>query len=114
MTCRFNGGWPRTRTHAEIEPMDRTRRQNIVRLLSDSEWEFDELRHEMGLTVKILEEDLRHIDRSVRSAGRRLRFRPATCVACDFVFSSASYHPPGRCPSCRNRRISGPWLHIVE
>jgi predicted Zn-ribbon and HTH transcriptional regulator len=21
-------------------------------------------------------------------------------------------HPPGRCPSCRDRHIAGPWLHV--
>jgi predicted Zn-ribbon and HTH transcriptional regulator len=39
--------------------------------------------------------------------------RPARCEACDFVFKSTAPHPPGRCPSCRDRRIAGPWFHIA-
>jgi len=89
-----------------------TRRQQIVERLTDSEWEFDDLRHELGLTVKVLEEDLHHIKRSVRSGGRRLVVTPARCEACDFVFKSTALHPPGRCPSCRERRIAGPWIRI--
>ncbi len=89
-----------------------TRRQEIVERLSDSEWEFDDLRREFALTVKILEEDLRHIERSVRASGQRLIVQPARCEACDFAFRSTAFHPPGRCPSCRDRRISGPWFHI--
>ena len=90
----------------------RTRRQEIVEILAASEWEFGELRKELGLTVKVLEEDLRHIARSVRSGGRRLLVTSARCEACDFVFGSTAFHPPGRCPSCRDRRISGPWFRI--
>jgi predicted Zn-ribbon and HTH transcriptional regulator len=37
---------------------------------------------------------------------------PARCDACDFVFKSTAFHPPGRCPSCRDRRITGPWLRV--
>jgi predicted Zn-ribbon and HTH transcriptional regulator len=93
--------------------MRRTRRQQIVERLAESEWEFDDLRHEFGLTVKVLEEDLRHIERSVRAAGQRLIVRPARCEVCDFLFKSTALHPPGRCPSCRDRRIIGPWFSIA-
>ena len=92
--------------------MERTRRQQIVERLAEGEWEFDDLRRDFGLTVKVLEEDLRHIERSVRVDGQRLILRPACCEACDFVFSSTAPHPPGRCPSCRDRRISGPWFRV--
>ena len=89
-----------------------TRRQEIVERLTENEWEFDDLRHDFGLTVKVLEEDLRHIERSVRAGGRRLVVTHARCEACDFVFKSTAFHPPGRCPSCRDRRITGPWFRI--
>jgi predicted Zn-ribbon and HTH transcriptional regulator len=93
--------------------MAQTRRQQIAERLAEAEWEFDELRRDLGLTVKVLEEDLRHIERSVRAGGQRLILRSACCEACDFVFRSTALHPPGRCPSCRDRRISGPWFRIV-
>ena len=90
----------------------RTRRQEIIARLRDEEREFDDLRHDLGLTVKVLEEDLRHIDRSLRAAGSRLVLRPARCEGCDFQFKSTAFHPPGRCPSCHDRRIAGPWLSV--
>jgi len=93
--------------------MERTRRQQIVEKLTEGEWEFDDLRREFCLTVKVLEEDLRHIEHSVRAVGLCLILRAACCEACDFVFKSTAPHPPGRCPSCRDRRISGPWLRVV-
>ena len=93
--------------------LQKTRRQEIVDLLEANEWEFDALRSELGLTVKVLEEDLRHIDRSVRTAGKRLQVKKAICDACRFTFKKAAYHPPGRCPSCRERRVTGPWFRIA-
>jgi len=91
-----------------------TRRQEIVERLRAAEWAFDDLRHDLGLTVRVLEEDLRHIDRSVRAAGSRLEMRSARCEACGFVFKSRAFHPPGRCPSCRERRIAGPWFKVTS
>lgn len=91
-----------------------TRRQTIVGCLLAAEREFDDLRRELGLTVAVLEEDLRHIERSSRARGHRLVVRHAVCEACDFSFKNIALHPPGRCPACRNRRIAGPWLRIEK
>ena len=94
--------------------MGKTRRQQIVELLTVGEWSFDDLRHELQLTVKVLEEDLRHIRQSVRNNDLMLRIGAARCEACDFEFTSGALHPPGRCPNCKDRRIDGPWLKITR
>ena len=93
--------------------MKHTRRQKIVEQLRSEEWAFDDLRHDLVLTVKVLEEDLKHIQKSVRAAGERLQVRSASCEGCGFEFTANALHPPGRCPSCRNRRIEGPWLRVI-
>ena len=93
--------------------MAQTRRQRIVELLTAGERSFDDLRHELELTVKVLEEDLRHVERSVRVSGQRLQVRPASCLGCGFDFTKKALHPPGRCPNCRDRRIDGPWMKIT-
>jgi predicted Zn-ribbon and HTH transcriptional regulator len=74
---------------------------------------FDELRQEFQLTVRVLEEDLHHVQRSLKAKGRRLRVENAKCVACGFRFTKPSLHPPGRCPKCRERRIAGPWFRVI-
>ena len=94
--------------------MTQTRRQQIVELLRVAEWSFDDLRHELALTVKVLEEDLRHIERSVRASGQTFLVRPASCLGCGFEFTKKALHPPGRCPQCRDRRIDGPWVKITS
>lgn len=92
--------------------MSRTRRQEIAALLREAEWVMDDLRHEMAITVKTLEEDLGHVQRSVRANGERLRIRSAVCADCGFRLSSKAFHPPGRCPKCRNPRLEGPWVRV--
>ncbi|HSO22715.1 MAG TPA: transcriptional regulator [Chondromyces sp.] len=90
-----------------------TRRQKIVELLSAGEREFADLRDELGVPVHVLEEDLQHVERSIRARAHRLRVRPARCASCGFAFTSTALHPPGRCPSCRGSQIMGPWLRVT-
>ena len=90
-----------------------TRRQEIIQRLRDREWVFDDLRHELAVTVSTLEEDLTHIKRSVRANGERLRVRSAVCADCGFNLSSQALHPPGRCPRCKSQDLDGPWLRIA-
>jgi predicted Zn-ribbon and HTH transcriptional regulator len=91
-----------------------TRRQEIIQCLRDQEWVFDDLRHELAIKVSTLEDDLGHIERSVRSNGDRLRVRSAICADCGFELSNKALHPPGRCPNCKSRDLDGPWLSIAE
>ena len=92
----------------------RTRRQEIIERLHEEEWVFDDLRHELAVTVSTLEDDLGHIQRSVKTNGECLRVRPAVCADCDFQLSSTALHPPGRCPKCRSGNLDGPWVVIAE
>ena len=94
--------------------MKHTRRQEIVERLRSEEWAFDDLRHDLGLTVKVFEEDLKRIQKSVRAAGEHLHLRSAVCEGCGFEFTRNALHPPGRCPECRGSRIEGPWLRITS
>ena len=90
----------------------RTRRQEIIDLLRLDEWVFDALRYELVVKVSTLEDDLTHIERSVKANGERLRVRSAVCADCGFALSSKALHPPGRCPKCRSGNLDGPWIRI--
>jgi predicted Zn-ribbon and HTH transcriptional regulator len=98
------------------ESADETVRQRIVQLLSGTERTFEELRREIGLPVRRLEEELQHVERSVRRnrrAPRRLAVDPARCLDCGFVFRDrARFSTPSRCPRCKSERIASPHLTI--
>jgi predicted Zn-ribbon and HTH transcriptional regulator len=92
-----------------------TSRQRIVDLLSREDLGFEQLRRELDTSARALEEDLRHVEKSLRGGSRRLRIEPSRCLACGFVFRdrpSRHLHAPGRCPKCRSERITDPRFHI--
>jgi predicted Zn-ribbon and HTH transcriptional regulator len=90
----------------------RTRREEIVVRLSEVALDFEQLRTELDVPVHVLDEDLRHVARSVRATGGRLKVERPECVDCGFRFRRESFKPPGRCPRCRSHRISGPVLRV--
>lgn len=92
-----------------------TLRQRIAELLRQGEWGFEELRRELEAPARLLEDDLRHLERSLRCGAQRLRIEPARCRSCGFTFqdrSSRHLHAPGRCPRCRSERIADPRFRI--
>jgi predicted Zn-ribbon and HTH transcriptional regulator len=92
-----------------------TSRQRIIDVLRREELGFEQLRRELEVPVRALEEDLRHVERSFRRGPERLRIEPARCLACGFTFrdrASRHLHAPGRCPQCRSERIADPRFHI--
>ena len=93
-----------------------TLRQRIADLLEAGEWGFEELRRELEVPARVLEEDLRHVERSLRRGSTRLAVEPARCLSCGFVFrerAARHFHAPSRCPRCRSERIAGPRFHIA-
>lgn len=92
-----------------------TRRQEIVELLAERDWSFDELRLELRCAVRSLEDDLSHVERSLRRGQRRLRVEPAACLGCGFRFRKREprhWHPPSRCPRCRGEHIEAARLAL--
>jgi predicted Zn-ribbon and HTH transcriptional regulator len=93
----------------------RTRRQQLRALLLRETFDFGTLREVLGLGVRDLEQELRHVERSARGAGERLVVEPARCLGCGFAFrerAARHLHAPGRCPQCRSERIADPSFRI--
>lgn len=63
-----------------------TRRQQLIERLSEREYGFEELRSQLGVAVRLLEDDLRHVERSLHRGERRLVTTEPRCDACDFEF----------------------------
>ena len=93
----------------------RTVRQQLRGLLLRDTLPFHTLRELLGLTVRQLEDELRHVERTARGVGERLVVTPSRCVACGYEFrdrSARHLHAPGRCPRCRSERITDPSFHV--
>jgi predicted Zn-ribbon and HTH transcriptional regulator len=97
------------------EEATETLRQRIVDRLRKDELGFEELMRELEAPARALEDDLRHVERSLKRGPERLRIEPARCLSCGFTFTDRAdrhLHAPRRCPRCRGERISDPRFHI--
>lgn len=84
-------------------------------MLRDESYTFEDLRQIFLVGVDDLESDLKHLDRSLRRSHERLRAEPAKCASCGFAFRDREprhFHPPSRCPKCKEERIEQARLHI--
>lgn len=93
-----------------------TVRRRLARWLSEREYDFEELRGALQISARELEQELRHVERSARGQGRRLRVTGPRCSACGFGFPGRArrhLHPPGRCPECREQRIEPPRFRVA-
>jgi predicted Zn-ribbon and HTH transcriptional regulator len=94
-----------------------TLRQRLQRWLAEDERDFEELRETLQITSRDLESALRHVERTVRRAGRRFLVDGPRCIDCRFGFKgreSKHLHTPGRCPRCRGERIDPPRFRIAS
>jgi predicted Zn-ribbon and HTH transcriptional regulator len=89
-----------------------TKRQEIIELLKGSTHTTQEISSKLHLSIRDVQEHLKHVRKSIR-APQRFLIVPAECLGCGFVFKERSkIHSPGKCPRCRNTHIQEPLYHI--
>lgn len=102
----------------EVAPeAHQTLRQQLVARLRSGPASFEELRRALRLTAKALDDELRHVERSLRGGPDALHVTPAVCAGCGYEFAGREerrFRTPSRCPACRSERIDDAVLHIRE
>jgi predicted Zn-ribbon and HTH transcriptional regulator len=72
-----------------------------------------DLSQTIGVSEKDVYQHLRHIEKSMAGHGGKLRLTPCKCSACGFTFTHRRrLTRPGRCPRCRQSRITHPVFRI--
>jgi predicted Zn-ribbon and HTH transcriptional regulator len=98
-----------------MEPIDsgQTIRQQIIDLLGSDELTLRDLSQAVSIPEKEVVDHLTHIERSIRTQGKKLVETPYKCLSCGFVFDKRSrFSKPGRCPSCKNSHMQVAQFHI--
>ncbi len=92
-----------------------TRRQRIIKLLEGRDYSPGELALALELrgrgAKKVIVEDLKAIQRTLKREGKVLLIKPAQCRKCGFVFRP-EIHLPSRCPRCKSEWIEEPRFKI--
>jgi transcriptional regulator len=90
-----------------------TLRQGMISLLRNEECGVRDISQALHVSEKEVGDHLAHIRRSLSASFQSLSIRPAACMACGFIFKERRrFSRPGRCPRCRQTRISMPRFSI--
>ncbi|WP_297498837.1 transcriptional regulator [Thermococcus sp.] len=92
-----------------------TRRQRIISLLEERDYSPSELAQALGLrgrgSKKLVLDELRAIQKTLKREGKVLLIKPAECRKCGFRFKP-EIKVPSRCPRCKSEWIEEPRFKI--
>lgn len=88
-----------------------TVRQKIADLLKQPRT-VSSIAHELKLTREEVEDHLKHLLRSARTAGGDVRIEPARCRNCGYTFGKDKITKPGKCPDCKSTHLYEPLIQI--
>lgn len=100
--------------HAPMLPPERTVRQRMIELLTETRLSSYQLAQLLGIPERRVEEHLPHIIKSLaRDRSRRFVLAPSACSDCGFLFRDRTkLTKPSRCPKCRSEAVSVPRFGI--
>ena len=92
----------------------KTRREKIIKLLSENEeMTLQELSDFTQSSVKTVVQDLDSVRKTIRSEGKQIEVRPASCLNCNYLFTGRSrVSDPHKCPECHSERIASQRFRI--
>lgn len=92
-----------------------TTRMVITELLEKQPLTALEISRFAKIKEKEVYQHLVHIEKTAKGKGKRLKMTPYHCIACGYKFKDRKrFHPPGRCPVCREERISDTVFEILQ
>ncbi len=89
-------------------------RRELLEWLRNKPYTLSELALRFECKPRDVEEDLRHLERSLGRQGLRLVVDPARCRHCGFTFSKHKLRKPGKCPRCRHTWIEEPRVWVDQ
>ncbi len=97
-------------------PPDRTPRQRIIELITDTRLSSHQLAQMVGISERQVEDHLTHVVKTLaRDRTRRFVLDPSTCQDCGFVFRDRTrLTRPSRCPLCHSEAITSPRFGITN
>jgi predicted Zn-ribbon and HTH transcriptional regulator len=89
-------------------------RKDLIELLLKRPLSIQQIARLLDERPRDVEDDLRHLLRSLKKRPYRAVVTPARCRKCGFRFHDDKLHKPGKCPRCHETWISEPLIEIRE
>jgi predicted Zn-ribbon and HTH transcriptional regulator len=89
-------------------------RKGLINMLLDNPHSLVEIAKALDVPPKDVEDDLHHLQKSMKRSGYKLVIQPAECRKCGFKFKKDKLHKPGKCPQCHETWIQEPLIEVVE
>ncbi|MGD8483228.1 MAG: hypothetical protein PVJ63_01450 [Thioalkalispiraceae bacterium] len=89
-------------------------RKDLITQLLDRPTSLAEIARSLDMSPRDVEDDLHHLQKSLKYEGYRLLVHPATCRKCQFQFKQDKWHKPGKCPRCHQTWIQEPLLEVKK
>jgi len=89
-------------------------RKRLIELLLNTPLTLYDIGKRLDIDKKEVEDDLRHLIRTLKRSDYKLIVHPARCHKCGFTFSAGHLHKPGKCPACKGTWIAEPLVEIIR
>lgn len=89
-------------------------RKELIDILLDNPMSIKEIAHLLELPVNEVEDDVQHLQKSIKHMEYHLEVTPARCHKCDFRFNKDKLHKPSKYPNCRSTWIYEPKIYVVS
>ncbi len=88
-------------------------RKDLIDILLNHPHTLEELAELLEVKPKDVEDDLRHLLRSLRHQPYKAVIIPPRCRQCGFDrFKSEKLHKPSRCPECKGTFVEAPQIML--
>ena len=87
-------------------------RKDLIVLLRGNPLSLKAVADALEMTPRDVEDDLKHLIKSLKHSDYRLHVTPARCRKCGFEFGLEKLRKPGRCPRCHQSWIHEPLLEV--
>ena len=88
-------------------------RKNLIPILTGNPLTVRQVAQQLGLKTAEVEDDLRHLAKSLVHGEWKLLVTPASCRKCGFEFGPDKLHKPSKCPECQATWLTEPAIEIA-
>ena len=87
-------------------------RKNLIPLLTENPLTVRQIASQLRVQPSDIEDDLRHLEKSLVHTDETLVVHPAICRKCGFEFGPEKLRKPSRCPECKASWLTEPEIEI--